>query len=97
VDVAPGGDAGPSGGTRHASHRFIVYGACAIGALVSGGLASVVGVRVALFAFAGGMIASPLVGLFSPLRGVRDQPTDIDDEAPLAAPEGACAAAATQP
>jgi MFS family permease len=63
-----------------ASQRFIVYGACAIGALVSGAVGSLIGVRFALFVFAGGMIASPLIGLFSPLRTLRDQPADGDDE-----------------
>ncbi|TML36775.1 MAG: hypothetical protein E6G25_10470, partial [Actinobacteria bacterium] len=66
-----------------AGHRFLVYGACALGAVASGGLGSVVGVRAALFVFAVGMLVSPLIALPSPLRDLRDQPADVDDH-PLA-------------
>ena len=62
-----------------AGHRFLVYGACALGAVASGGLGSVVGVRAALFVFAVGMLVSPLIALPSPLRDLRDQPADVDD------------------
>ena len=37
----------------------------------------------ALFVFAAGMVISPLLGLASPLRSLRAQPTDVDDEQPL--------------
>src|SRR5436190_1558691 len=54
-----------------------------LGAVASGGLGSVVGVRAALFVFAVGMLVSPLIALPSPLRNLRDQPADVDDH-PLA-------------
>jgi hypothetical protein len=44
----------------------------------------VIGVRAALFIFALGMIASPLVGVFTALRGVREQSADVDEEEPPA-------------
>ena len=65
-----------------AGQRFLVYGACAIGAVASGALGSVIGVRAALFVFAIGMVASPLVGVFTALRSVREQPADVDEEEP---------------
>jgi hypothetical protein len=64
-----------------AGHRFTVYGAGAIGAVAAGGLGSVVGVRVALYVFAAGMIVAPLLGLLTPIRSVREQPADADEEA----------------
>ena len=65
-----------------AGHRFIVYGACAVGAFVGGAFGSAIGVRDALFVLAVGMLASPLIGVFSPLRNLRRQPADVDDERP---------------
>jgi MFS family permease len=62
-----------------AGHRFTVYGAGAIGAMAAGALGSLIGVRAALFVFAAGMIAAPLLGLVTPIRNVREQP--VDDEA----------------
>jgi MFS family permease len=70
-----------------ASQRFIVYGTCAIGAIVSGAVGSLIGVRFALLVFATGMITSPLIGLASPLRSLRHQPADIDDEPSPTMPE----------
>jgi MFS family permease len=65
-----------------AGQRFLVYGACALGAVASGVVGSTVGVRAALFVFAIGMIVSPLVGVFTALRSVREQPADVDEEPP---------------
>jgi hypothetical protein len=62
-----------------AGQRFIVYGACAIGAVASGVIGSAIGVRAALFVFATGMIVSPLAGAFTALRSVREQPADVDE------------------
>lgn len=71
-----------------AGHRFIVYGACALGAFASGALGSAIGVRAALLVFAIGIIVSPLLAQASALRGLRDQPADVDEEA-VAEAEGA--------
>lgn len=64
-----------------AGHRFIVYGACALGAVSSGALGSLIGVRAALFVFAIGIIVSPLLAVSSPLSSLREQPADVDEEA----------------
>ncbi len=59
-----------------ASHRFLVYGAFPLGALLGGFLASYVGVRPTILACAIGLTLSPLYLLFTPLRGVRASPID---------------------
>jgi MFS family permease len=58
-----------------AGHRFTVYGASAIGALVAGILGSAIGVRTTLFALAAGMLIWPLFGLMTPIRRLRRHPT----------------------
>ena len=62
-------------------HRFIVYGACALGAVSSGALGSLIGVRAALSVFAVGIIVSPLLAVSSPLSSLREQPADVDEDA----------------
>lgn len=57
-----------------ASHRFIVYGAGAVGALLGGLTGAVAGLRPALFMCAVGMLLGPLVAVASPLRHLRQQP-----------------------
>jgi MFS family permease len=69
-----------------AGHRFSVYGAGAIGAIAAGGLGSLVGVRAALLVFAAGMVVAPLLGLFTPIRSVREQAAEVDEESPDAEP-----------
>jgi transmembrane secretion effector len=64
-----------------AGHRFIVYGACAVGALASGALGSLIGVRAALLIFAIGIVVSPLLAISSALSGLREQPADVDEAA----------------
>jgi hypothetical protein len=59
-----------------ASHRFIVYGASAIGALLGGVLATLLGLHTALVLCAVGALLGPLYALSSPIRGVLKQPTD---------------------
>lgn len=61
-----------------ASHRFIVFGAGALGALFGGVLGSAVGLRAALFACAAGTLVSMGSLSFSPLRALREQPADDD-------------------
>ena len=50
-------------------------------------IGSAIGVRATLFVFAVGMVAAPLAGVLTALRGVREQPVDVDEEgSPAAAP-----------
>ena len=63
-----------------ASHRFVVYGAGAFGALLGGGLGSVIGLRPALFVFALGVLLAPLWAVFSPVRRLREQPVPAGRE-----------------
>ncbi len=62
-----------------AGHRFLVYGAEPVGALLAGFLAAGIGLRPALLVCALGAAAGPLVALFSPLRRLREQPSLVDD------------------
>ena len=59
-----------------ASHRFIVYGAGAFGALLGGALGSALGLRPALFVCAIGVLLGPLLAVATPLRQLQHQPTD---------------------
>jgi len=59
-----------------ASHRFIVYGAGAAGAMIGGIAGTAVGLRAALFACAIGMFVGPLLAVASPLRRAREAVTD---------------------
>ncbi|MDP9365528.1 MAG: MFS transporter [Chloroflexota bacterium] len=63
-----------------ASHRFVVYGAGAFGALAGGTLGSVLGLRAALVVCAAGALLAFASLLFSPLRHLREQPADADDD-----------------
>lgn len=59
-----------------ASHRFLVYGAFPIGALLGGWLGTTLGLRPAITICALGALISPLWLVFSPLRHLREQPAD---------------------
>jgi MFS family permease len=59
-----------------ASHRFIVYGASALGALLGGALGTWLGLRTALVVCAVGALFGPLYAFRSPLRRVQEQPSD---------------------
>ena len=61
-----------------ASHRFIVYGAGAAGALLGGGAGALLGLRPTLLACALGMFAGPLVAIVSPLRRLQRMPIPAD-------------------
>ncbi len=58
-----------------ASHRFLVYGAYPLGALLGGTLATSIGLRPALFACAVAAALAPLWLLASPIRSLRVAPT----------------------
>lgn len=61
-------------GRMNATIRFLVWGTMPLGAFVGGGLASLIGVRVVLWAAAAGMALSFLSVFSSPLRGMRRLP-----------------------
>jgi predicted MFS family arabinose efflux permease len=58
-----------------ASHRFLVYGAYPLGALLGGWLGARLGLRPAIAVCALGALTAPLWVAFSPLRRLREQPT----------------------
>jgi MFS family permease len=58
-----------------ASHRFLVYGAYPLGALLGGWLGATLGLRPAIALCALGALMAPLWVTFSPLRRLREQPT----------------------
>ncbi len=57
-----------------ASHRFLVYGAYPLGALLGGWLGAVLGLRQAIAICALGAVTAPLWVACSPLRHLREQP-----------------------
>lgn len=59
-----------------ASHRFLVYGAFPIGALLGGWLGSTLGLRSAITICALAGLLPPLIVAFSPVRRLREQPSD---------------------
>jgi MFS family permease len=58
-----------------ASHRFLVYGAYPLGALLGGWLGATLGLRTAIALCALGALAAPVWVAISPLRRLREQPT----------------------
>ena len=58
-----------------ASHRFLVQGAGALGALLGGFLGARIGLRPTLWLCSLGLLLGLLPVIFSPLRRVRDMPT----------------------
>ncbi len=59
-------------GRMNASYRTISYGAIPLGALIGGVLGQIVGLRSALLLGAAGLLVTPFLVLFSPVRSVRD-------------------------
>ncbi|MBA3378826.1 MAG: MFS transporter [Chloroflexia bacterium] len=57
-----------------ASHRFLVYGSGAVGALLGGALGSVMDLRMAILLCAAGAVLARVTALFSPLGTLHDQP-----------------------
>jgi len=58
-----------------ASMRFVLFGTMPLGALLGGTLASLAGVRPAVWILLAGSVLPAFVLTFSPLRGLRDLPT----------------------
>lgn len=68
-------------GRMNASIRCLVWGVMPISALVSGWLGGAIGIVPTMWiAFVGGVLAGGWV-LFSPLRGMRDLPTELEPKA----------------
>ena len=86
----------PLMGRMNASVRFIVWGVIPIGALVGGGLATVIGVRATFFVAAVGGILPAYWVIRSPLFGMRDVPAAEPAHAPAAEPAHAPAAEPAQ-
>ncbi|MDQ3443963.1 MAG: MFS transporter, partial [Chloroflexota bacterium] len=62
-----------------ASHRFLVYGSGAVGALLGGVLGSVMDLRMAILLCAAGAVLARVAALFSPLGTLHDQPLGAVD------------------
>jgi MFS family permease len=60
-----------------ASHRFLVYGAYPLGALLGGWLGATLGLRPAIALCALGALTVPVWVAVSPLRRLREQPTTV--------------------
>jgi Na+/melibiose symporter-like transporter len=65
-------------GRMNASYRTISFGAIPLGALLGGVLGQTIGLRAALIVGAVGLLATPLLVLFSPVRQVRTLPAVAD-------------------
>jgi MFS family permease len=79
-------------GRLNASRRFLVWGTIPLGALTGGALASVIGLRPTLWVGAAGSCLCFLPILLSPLRKLRDMPTEQEPD-PTAPPVPAAATA----
>jgi MFS family permease len=67
-------------GRMNASVRFVVWGTIPVGSLVGGLLGTAIGVRGALWIGAIGLVLAPAFVVFSPLRKLRDLPTEVTPE-----------------
>jgi hypothetical protein len=59
-------------GRVNATMRFLVMGALPLGALLGGGLGSLIGVRATLWVLGAGLASAPIFVILSPLRRVRE-------------------------
>lgn len=76
-------------GRMNATMRFLVWGTLPLGALAGGAVADAAGPRAALWLCAAGFLLVPVPLLLSPLRRLRDLPTDTAataEEEPAASP-----------
>jgi MFS family permease len=67
-------------GRMNASVRFVVWGTLPLGALVGGVLGTLIGIRPTLWVGAIGVLLCPLPVLLSPLRRLRDLPTEVAED-----------------
>lgn len=63
-------------GRMNASVRFLVWGTLPLGALLGGVLGEVIGIHATLWVGAAGCVLAPLFVVLSPLRRLRDVPSD---------------------
>jgi MFS family permease len=68
-------------GRMNASMRFIVWGTIPVGALVGGWLGGAIGLRQTLVVGAVGSMLPSLWIIFSPVRGLREQPQPVEEAA----------------
>jgi hypothetical protein len=68
-------------GRMSASMRFIVWGTIPVGALIGGALGGAIGLRQILVVGAVGSLLPSLWIIFSPVRGLREQPQPIEEAA----------------
>jgi MFS family permease len=66
-------------GRANASRRFVVWGTIPLGGLVSGALASWIGLRPTLFVGTLGCALSAIPLLLSPIRHITEMPTDSEE------------------
>jgi hypothetical protein len=66
-------------GRANASRRFVVWGTIPLGGLVSGALASWIGLRPTLFVGTLGCALSAIPLLLSPIRHIKAMPTDSEE------------------
>jgi predicted MFS family arabinose efflux permease len=64
-------------GRMNASMRFIVWGTIPIGALIGGALGDAIGLRPTLALMAACSLIAPLWIAFSPVRQLKEQPTQV--------------------
>jgi hypothetical protein len=67
-------------GRMNASMRFLVWGTMPIGSLLGGFLGEIIGLRATLLVGALGTFLSVLPVLFSPVRGLKEQPAPVEEE-----------------
>lgn len=69
-------------GRMNASMRFLVWGTMPIGSIIGGYLGEIIGLHATLWVGTIGAFLSVLWVLFSPVRGLREQPSPVEDEEP---------------
>jgi predicted MFS family arabinose efflux permease len=65
--------------------RFAVAGIIPIGSLLGGVLGDAIGLRATLVVAVVGMLLAAVINVFSPLRHLRTQPEQVEDEEPALA------------
>jgi predicted MFS family arabinose efflux permease len=71
-------------GRMNASMRFLVWGTMPIGSIIGGYLGEIIGLHATLWVGTIGNFLSVLWVLFSPVRDLREQPSPVEDEEPVA-------------
>jgi hypothetical protein len=59
--------------------RFIVWGTIPVGSILGGVVATIFGLRTAIWVGAAGMVLALVPLLLSPVRSLRDMPTPAED------------------